>query len=68
MGNVVCLVNLVALIASFLGGSILKVDIAGAVKKIGDFRFWTESYAWSVSFYSGPCTFKISCGNRPKIP
>ena len=33
-----------------IGVSVLKVDIAGAVKKkMGDFRFWIESDAYRVS-------------------
>ena len=33
MGKVGCLVNLTTLLVGFLGGSVLKVDITGAVKK-----------------------------------
>ena len=49
MRKVGCLVNLTALIVGFLGGSVLKVDLAGVVKKYGDFRFLIASDAWRVS-------------------
>ena len=40
LGKVVFLVYLAAIIVGCLGGSIMKVDLAGAVKKkLGDFRF-----------------------------
>ena len=32
LGKVGCLVNLVALLVGFIGGSVMKVDISGAVK------------------------------------
>ena len=43
MIKVGCILNMAALIAGFLGGSVLEVDIAGAVNKKGrlqvlDFR------------------------------
>ena len=40
LGKVGCLVFLSALLVGYLGGSVLKVGITGAVKKKkGDFRF-----------------------------
>ena len=44
-----CLVNLAVILVGFLGGSVLKVDLAGAVNEKGNFRFWIESDAWRVS-------------------
>ena len=44
-----CLVYLTEVIVGFLGGSVMKVDIFGSVKKkMGDFRFWIESDVWRV--------------------
>ena len=35
-----CLVYMASLVVGFLGGSVLKIDAAGGVKKkMGDFRF-----------------------------
>ena len=47
-GKVGCLIYLAANIVGFLGGSVLKVSIAGEVKKKGDSRFWIERDAWRV--------------------
>ena len=50
-GKVVCLLYLVTLIVGCLGGSVLKVNLSGVVKKTNsDFKFWIESDAWRVSF------------------
>ena len=49
MGNFECHVNITALLLGCLGGSVMKVDISGAVKKKGDLRFWISSDAWRVS-------------------
>ena len=50
MGKVGCLVYLVASTVGCLGGSVLKVDPAGAAKKkMGDSRFWIESDTCRVS-------------------
>ena len=50
VGKVECIVYLATLLVGFLGCSVLKVDIDGAVKKnMGDFRFWIASDAWRVS-------------------
>ena len=50
MVKVVCLVYLASLLVGCLGGSVMKVDIDGAVKKrMGEFRFRIESDNWNVS-------------------
>ena len=49
VGKVGCLVYMVALLLGYMRGSVLKVDLSGAVKKKGDFIFWTERDAWRVS-------------------
>ena len=49
VGKVGCIVHLAAPLFGCLVGSVLKVDIAYAVKKKGDFMFWIESDAWKVS-------------------
>ena len=62
-----CLEYLEALIAGCLGGSVLKFDLAGAVKKnMGDFRFWIESDSrWvSLCFRS---VYISSCGTISKV-
>ena len=56
MRKVGCLVNMAALFVGFLRGSVLKVDLAGAVKKKGNFRFFIASNSWRVSFFPGTCT------------
>ena len=48
MRNVGCLVNIAAFLIFCLGGSGMKVDIDGEVKKKGNFRFCISSDAWSV--------------------
>ena len=50
MGKVGCLVNVMALIVVCLRSSVLKVDISGAVKEKGGFRFWITSDSWRVYF------------------
>ena len=51
VGKVGCIIYLEELLVGFLGGSILKVDIAGAAKKtMGDFGFWIKSDSWKVYF------------------
>ena len=49
MEKVGCLVNLTELILDYLGGSVTKVDLSGAVKKKGDFGLCISSDAFSVS-------------------
>ena len=44
-----CIIYLLSLLVGCLGGSVLKVDLAGAVNEKGNFRFWIESDAWRVS-------------------
>ena len=49
VGKVGCLVYPEALIVGCLGGSVLKVDISGVVKRgKGNFRFWIESDDWRI--------------------
>ena len=59
-----CIVYLAALIVGCLGGSVLKVDISGEVKKIRA----ASGVGLQVMFQgsicvSGPCTLQLSCGN-----
>ena len=49
MGKVECLVNMAEILVGCLGGSFTRVDINGAVKKMGNFRFCIGGYAWRVS-------------------
>ena len=68
MSKVGCLVNMADLLVGFLGGSVLKVDISGVVKK----KRATSGFGLQVMlgediFVSGPCTLQLSCGNISKI-
>ena len=67
MVKVGCILNIAALLVDCLGGSVLKVDTAGAVNKKDNFRFWIISNAWRVFFVSGPCILQLSCGTISKI-
>ena len=66
--KVVFLVYLAALLVDFLGGSVLKVDIAGTVKK----KWVTSGFGLKVMIgwflcVSGPCKLHISCGAISKV-
>ena len=68
VGKVGCLIYLEKCIVDYLGGSVLKVDIAGSVKK----RRATSGFGLKVIlgeslFVSGPCTLMISCVNISNI-
>ena len=57
LGKVGCLVNLEALLVGYLGGSVLKVDLAGAANK----QSLTSGFGLLVMlgvyiFVSVPCT------------
>ena len=59
-----CLVYLVSIIVGCLGGSVLKVDLPGMVKK----KRVTSCFVSKVMIggslcVSGPCILQISCGN-----
>ena len=63
MGKVGCLVYIVALLVGFLGGSVLKVDLSGSVKK----KRATSGFGLKLILrrslcVSGPCTLQLSCG------
>ena len=63
-----CLVYLMALLVGFLGGLILKVDFAGAVKK----KRVTSCFGLKVIIVgylcvSGPFTLNIYCGTISKL-
>ena len=68
VGKVGCLVYLEALSVGCLGGSVLNIDLVGAVKKKG----LTSGcglqviLGWSL-FVSVPCKFQLSCRNISKI-
>ena len=62
VGKFGCLVYLTALLASFLGGSVMKIDLYGAMKK----KRVTSVFGLQVMlrgsvFVSGPCPLKLSC-------
>ena len=68
MVKVGCLVNIAAILVSFLGGSVPKVDIAGVVKK----KRATSGFGLKVMlrgsiFVSVPCILYISCVTRSNI-
>ena len=68
MGKVEYLVNMVALIVGCLGGSVMKVDLAVAVKK----KRVTSGFGLQVMLggyicVSGTCTLNLSCGNRSRL-
>ena len=46
-----CIVNMVAIIVGFLGGSVLKVDLSGMVNKKGVFGFCIEIDICRISLY-----------------
>ena len=63
-----CLVNMAALLVGFLGGSVMKVDLAVVVKK----KRATSGFGLQVMLggslcVSGTCTLKLYCGNLSKI-
>ena len=68
MGKVGCIVYLAAFIVSCLGGSVLKVDLAGVVKK----KRATSGFRLNVMIggslcVSGTCTLQLSFGSISKI-
>ena len=68
LGKVGCLVNMEALLVGYLGGSVLKVDIAGAANK----QSLTSGFGLLVMlgvyiFVSVPCTFQLFCGIITKL-
>ena len=68
VGKIVCLIYLVALVVGCLGGSVLKVDLSGEVKK----KCVTSGFGLKVMLggslcVSGPCTFHLPCGNISKL-
>ena len=68
MGKVGFLVYLTALLVGCLGGPVMKVDFAGAVKT----KMVTSGYVMQVIFegylcVSGPCVLHLSCVTRYKI-
>ena len=68
VGMVRCLVFMQALLVGFLGGSVLKLDIAeglgekGVTKGFG-FKVMLQGYLC----VSGPCILQLSCETIPKI-
>ena len=68
MGKVGCIVSLMELIVGYLGGSVLKVDIYGSVKK----KSVTSCFGFKVMLggsicVSSPCTFQLSCRTRSNL-
>ena len=67
VGNVGCIVYIAALLVGFLGGSVLKLDIA---EVLGE-KEVTKGFGFKVLLrgslcVSGPCTLHIYCGTRYK--
>ena len=63
MRKIGCFVNLEALLVVLLGGSFLKVDLAGLVKKKSVTSGFGSQVILGGSIYvSGPFTLHISCG------
>ena len=67
-GKVVCLLGLSERIIAYLGGSVLKVDITGMVKK----NRMTSGFGFQVIIgvslcVSGPYTLQIYCGTWSEI-
>ena len=59
-----CLVNLAVILVGFLGGSVLKVDLAGVAKK----KRVTSGFVFKVMLggylcVSGTCTLQLYCLN-----
>ena len=68
MRKVGCLVNMAVLIVGFLGGSVLKIDIDGVVKKKRvTSRFGLQLTLGGSLFFSGSCTFHISFVNISRM-
>ena len=64
----ICLVYLMALLVDLLGGTVLKVDPDGEVKK----KRATSGFGLKVILggylcVSCPCKFQLSCGTRCKL-
>ena len=67
VGNVECIVYIAALLIDFLGGSVLKLDISGTLKK----KWVTKGFGFKVLLrvslcVSGTCTLHIYFGTRYK--
>ena len=68
VGKVRFLVYMEELLVGLLVGSVLNMDLSGAVKK----KWVTSGFGlkviigWSLCV-SGPCTFQISYGTRPLV-
>ena len=68
MGKVGFIKNRVSLLVGFLGGLVLKVDLAGAIMKKGA----TSGFGFQVMLggylcVSGPCTLKLYCVTISKL-
>ena len=68
MGNFWCLVNMAALLVGCLGGSVPKFNLSGVVNiKRATSGFGLKLMIVSFLCFSGPCKFKLSCGNISKL-
>ena len=68
MGKVGCLVGRAALLVGFLGGSVLKVDMAGVVKKIrASSGFGLQVMPVGSLGVSGPCILQLSFVTLSKL-
>ena len=68
MRKFVCLVNMVALLVGFLGGSVLRIDISGVVNKKGatsGFRF--QVILGGYLCVSGTCILQLLSGTISKL-
>ena len=62
------LVNVTDFLVGFLGGSILKVDLSGVVKKIrADSGFEFQVMIGGSLYVSGPCILQIYCVTISRI-
>ena len=62
VAKVVFIVNLAELIVGCLEGSVLKVDLAGAVNTKGETSgFGSQVILGGSLCLSGPCEFQLSC-------
>ena len=68
MRKVGCLVNMASFLVVLLGGSVLKVDISGVVKKKrADLGLGFQVMLGGSLCVSGPCTLHLYCGTISNI-
>ena len=60
--KVIFIVYITALLVVSLGGSVLKVDLAGAVKKSLTSGFGLNVMLGGSIYVTGPCIVQLACG------